>query len=168
MTEPAFDIDIGIEAEEWLALVPDLTGVVTDAAEAALAACASAPGSGELSVLLSGDGRLAELNEYWRGKSGPTNVLSFPGELDGPGPALLGDIALALETVQKEADDAGVSVSDHLSHLVVHGVLHLMGYDHETDHEAEAMERLETEILHSLGIADPYALAQGQVTEAAS
>lgn len=165
MTEPSFEIDISIEENEWRALVPDLKPVVYIAAEAALNACEHPADVLELSVLLSDDQRLAELNEHWRGKTGPTNVLSFPGEPDGPGPALLGDIALALETVKNESADADISVSDHLSHLVVHGVLHLLGYDHETDQEADAMERLETEILNSLGIADPYAVGHKRVTE---
>ena len=167
MIEPVLEIDISVEADGWARRVPGLEQVVTVAAGAALTACRPAPHGIELSVLLASDDRLAELNENWRGKSGPTNVLSFPGELEGPGPALLGDIALALESVEDEAADAGISVSDHLSHLVVHGVLHLLGYDHEIDREADAMERLETEILKSLGIADPYAAGQCQDTEVA-
>ena len=116
-------------------------------------------------MLLADDRRLGELNEYWRGKAGPTNVLSFPGDADGPGPVMLGDIALAQETLMAEAAVAGISVYAHFNHLVVHGVLHLLGFDHETDREADEMERLETKILGELGIADPYAAGQPNVPE---
>jgi len=157
MSDPVLEIDINIETGDWPDLVPDLEQTVATAARAAIARARFDGSGAELSVLLTGNGEMAALNEKWRGKSGPTNVLSFPGELDGDGPAMIGDIVLALETIAAEASAARISAPDHFSHLVVHGVLHLLGFDHETDREAEEMESLETEILESIGIADPYA-----------
>ncbi|VWX52849.1 rRNA maturation RNase YbeY [Novosphingobium sp. 9U] len=117
------------------------------------------------SVLFTSDEDVHALNAEWRGKDKPTNVLSFPmlersGLLDlapnGP-PELIGDIALAFETCAREAEEKGISVEDHAAHLIVHGLLHLAGYDHETgDDEAEAMEALETKALAVMGLADPY------------
>jgi probable rRNA maturation factor len=113
---------------------------------------------GEVSLCLADDAALRALNLSWRGIDKPTNVLSFPSAADRPGEAAtLGDIALAYETLAREADDLGVSLADHYRHLLVHGFLHLIGYDHETDAEAERMEALETKILARLGVADPYA-----------
>jgi len=115
----------------------------------------------ELSVLLCDDATIAGLNGHWRGQEKPTNVLSFPAPpLQGAAPderIPLGDIAIAYETVAREAEENGATVSDHLSHLVVHGFLHLLGYDHHMDDEAERMERLERDILAGIGVADPYA-----------
>jgi probable rRNA maturation factor len=117
------------------------------------------------SVLFTCDEEIRALNAEWRGKDKPTNVLSFPmlerSDLvdlapDGP-PELLGDIALAYETCIREAEDKGVPIEHHAAHLIVHGLLHLAGYDHETsDEEAEAMEALETKALAVMGLADPY------------
>jgi probable rRNA maturation factor len=117
-----------------------------------------------LSSTLADDRRLRELNRAYSGKDSATNVLSFPagGEgaaatLRGPArPVLLGDIAVALETTAREAAAAGKPVSDHLAHLLVHGVLHLIGHDHEADQAAEEMEALEVEALARLGVANPY------------
>jgi probable rRNA maturation factor len=98
------------------------------------------------------------LNAQWRGRDAPTNVLSFPADLpDEVGLPLLGDLVLCAPVVQREAAEQGKAEEDHWAHLVVHGVLHLLGMDHQADAEAEAMEALEREILASLGIADPYA-----------
>lgn len=117
------------------------------------------------SLLFTDDEQIQTLNRDWRGKDKPTNVLSFPmlerGELldlaaDGP-PELLGDIALALETCTREAADKGISLEHHTAHLIVHGLLHLAGYDHETSTEdARVMENLEINALAQMGIADPY------------
>jgi probable rRNA maturation factor len=107
---------------------------------------------GDFSILLAGDKRLRALNLDFRGKAKPTNVLSFPG-----GGAYAGDIAIAYGVTKKEAKAAGKSLADHASHLVVHGVLHLAGYDHERPRDAKLMEPLEVKILKRLGIADPYA-----------
>ena len=117
------------------------------------------------SLLFTSDAEIHALNREWRQRDKPTNVLSFPmlgrdevlalGE-DGP-PVLLGDVALAYETCAREADERGIPLADHATHLVVHGLLHLAGYDHETSPaEAEAMEALETKTLAILGIGDPY------------
>src|ERR1700716_4449402 len=120
-------------------------------------------GEAELAVMLTDDAGIRTLNSNWRGVDKPTNVLSFPAlPPTGPGgpddaPRMLGDIAIAYETTRKEADDEQKPFDHHLSHLAVHGFLHLMGYDHEKDDDAEAMESLEQEILAQLGIPDPYA-----------
>jgi probable rRNA maturation factor len=122
-----------------------------------------------VSLLLTDDTEIHSLNREWRGKDKPTNVLSFPmltgAELavlapDGP-PVLLGDIALALTTCRREAADKGIPLGHHATHLIVHGLLHLAGHDHETsDDDATAMEALETKALALMGIADPYCDAQ--------
>jgi len=108
-----------------------------------------------VTILLTGDDEVADLNERFRHKPGPTNVLSFPAP---PNPENhLGDIALAYGVCAREAAAQGKSLADHLRHLTVHGVLHLAGYDHQTDDEAQAMEALERRVLADLGVADPYA-----------
>ena len=119
-------------------------------------------GEAELAVMLTDDAGIRTLNSNWRGIDKPTNVLSFPAlqptGASGPddAPRMLGDIAIAYETTRKEADDEQKPFDHHLSHLAVHGFLHLIGYDHEKDDDAEAMESLEQEILAQLGIPDPY------------
>ncbi len=119
------------------------------------------PESGvEVSLCLADDAALRALNSRWRGIDKPTNVLSFPsssGGRLGDRNDVLGDIALAYETLAREAENLGVPLADHYRHLIAHGFLHLIGYDHETDAEAERMEALETRILARLGAADPYA-----------
>lgn len=115
-------------------------------------------GAAELSILLTNDEEQHGLNREWRGKDSSTNVLSFPQiEPFGPVVGMLGDITLARETLEREAIEQGVSFTDHFTHLVVHGFLHILGYDHLTDAEALQMESLETRILGSLGVDDPYA-----------
>ena len=115
-------------------------------------------GAAELSIVLTDDAEQHDLNLQWRGKDSSTNVLSFPQiEPFGPVIGILGDITLARETLMREALDQGTSFPDHFTHLVVHGFLHILGYDHLSDEEALQMEGLETQILASLGIADPYA-----------
>lgn len=125
----------------------------------ALAAAAAHQGaSGAVSLLLGDDATIAQLNHQFRGKDGPTNVLSFPPAHLGEGAeGFLGDIALAAETIVEEANFQGKRFENHAAHLVVHGFLHLLGYDHENPADAEAMEAREREILASLGIEDPYA-----------
>lgn len=114
------------------------------------------PGS-ELSLRLTDDVEIRQLNAQWRGHDEATNVLSFPTAAEpGAGTTILGDIALAYETLCREARDAGVLPADHYRHLVAHGFLHLIGYDHDTDEDAERMENLERRILARLGVADPY------------
>jgi probable rRNA maturation factor len=119
------------------------------------------PGTYEVSILLTDDEEMRALNRTWRGKDASTNVLSFPASDDPTEPGLLGDVALAYETTQEEAQATGIALSDHAAHLVVHGVLHLLGFDHTEEDEAERMETLERKALASLGIADPYAESDG-------
>jgi probable rRNA maturation factor len=143
-------IEIEVEAEAWTGALPETEAVVTKAAEAALGAVA-----GDVVVLLTHDEAVRELNARFRDKDKPTNVLSFPAP-ESAAPHL-GDIVLAYGVCTAEAQAQGKTLSDHLSHLVVHGVLHLLGRDHEDDVEAEEMEAEEREILAELGVADPYA-----------
>jgi len=119
---------------------------------------ATVAGASELSVVLTDDAEQQALNRDWRGIDKPTNVLSFPQiEPFGAVSGILGDIILARETLEREAVEQGVSFEDHFTHLMVHGFLHILGYDHMDDDEALVMEGLETQILASLGVADPYA-----------
>lgn len=116
----------------------------------------------EVSLLFTDNATIRELNSHWRAKDKPTNVLSFPAFPLKPGMALMpliGDIVLAFETVKTEAEQEHKPLDNHVSHLVVHGLLHLLGYDHETDTEADEMEGLERKILVRLAIPDPYALS---------
>ena len=121
------------------------------------------PGEAEVGLVLADDATLGRLNRRYRGVEGPTNVLSFAtSEGSAPessGLLLLGDVVLAYETVRRESEEQGKRFSDHLCHLVVHGVLHLLGYEHGTEAQAAAMERLETAALAGLGVSDPYVLA---------
>jgi len=134
--------------------------ILVRAARAAFAAARGDAPPSEVSLLLTSDEEVSALNKSWRNKDGPTNVLSF--SLDAPqsaaGPSPLGDVVLAYETVVREAADRGIATGQHAAHLVVHGVLHLMGYDHISDHEAAIMEELEVRILAALGLPNPYSL----------
>jgi probable rRNA maturation factor len=149
-------IEVEIEADAWTLALPDCEAVVQTAADAALTGIA--PSDVEtpvVCVLLTDDDTVADLNQRFRGKAGPTNVLSFPAPANPEGQ--IGDIALAYGVCAREASEQGKALSQHLMHLTVHGVLHLLGYDHEDDGEAEAMEALERSILETLGVPDPYA-----------
>jgi probable rRNA maturation factor len=162
---PQLDIQISVEDDGW----PD-EPVLAALSERVLGAAAqflakeeeqpfpkTAP---ELSLVFTDDAQIRTINAEWRDKDGPTNVLSFPafplapGGMPGP---MLGDIVVARETVEREAVDLDKSFDDHLTHLLVHGFLHLFGYDHVESDEAEEMEALETRILAGLGLSDPYA-----------
>jgi probable rRNA maturation factor len=142
---------------------PDAEAVIHRAIATAAEMVDADVGETELAVLLTDDDGIRTLNSNWRGIDKPTNVLSFPAlQPTGPGgpddaPRMLGDIAIAYQTTRKEADDEQKPFDHHLSHLAVHGFLHLIGYDHEKDDDAETMETLEREILAQLGIPDPYA-----------
>jgi probable rRNA maturation factor len=142
---------------------PDTEAVIHRAIEAAAEITEADVGEAELAVMLTDDSGIRTLNNNWRGIDKPTNVLSFPAlqpkgaqGLDDA-PRMLGDIAIAYETTRREADEEQKPFDHHLSHLAVHGFLHLIGYDHENDDDAEQMENLEREILAQLGIPDPYA-----------
>ena len=153
--------DIMIACAGWASALPDAKGIAWRAARAALP---SSRDRGRLCIVLSSDAALRALNRDWRGKDKPTNVLSFPAGDGQPRrrtgdksePRALGDVILAFETVLREAHRQGKQPRHHLSHLVVHGVLHLLGFDHETAREAAIMERQERQILARLGVADPY------------
>jgi len=163
------DIAILIEDETWRSDLPDADAICRQAALAALAQGAdSVPATAELSLVLSDDERVRALNARYRGKDAATNVLSFPARdaaaplvAAADMPVLLGDVVLAHGVVLREAAAQHKTVSDHVSHLVVHGVLHLLGHDHMSDDEADRMEALEVGILAGLGIADPYQPAGG-------
>lgn len=149
-------IAFAVNAEGW----PENLEAVAETAirEALKQSEAEVIGVTEVSVVLTDDAEQRELNRQWRGFDKSTNVLSFPQiEPFSPVIGLLGDITLARETVQAEADEMGITFEAHFTHLVVHGFLHLLGYDHIEEVDAEEMEGLETEILATLGIADPYA-----------
>ncbi len=137
----------------------DITDALIErAARAALAEVPALPaGEYALTILLTDDQEMRALNRTWRGKDAPTNVLSFPAGETTPGPGFLGDVVLAYETMAKEVREGKLPLADHASHLVVHGTLHLLGFDHMEEAEAGRMETLERHALATLGIADPYA-----------
>ncbi|WP_158808337.1 rRNA maturation RNase YbeY [Beijerinckia sp. L45] len=146
-------IDISVEEPAWSA-AGDVEALARAAVDAALAASGDElTDESELSIVLCNDAFIAALNEKWRGLAKPTNVLSFPVDMDSPA---LGDIVIAYETVAREALEDGKTLRDHLSHMIVHGFCHLLGFDHETDEEAEAMEAMEARALAALGIASPF------------
>ena len=158
------DIQFGVEAGSWqdeAALEGLATRILEQAADhLAREARQRFPKQPiEISLVFTDDAAIRAVNREWRNQDKPTNVLSFPAFplLPGgrPGP-MLGDIVLAEETLRREALDLGIAFDDHLTHLLVHGFLHLFGYDHMTDEEAAVMESLETRILAELGLADPY------------
>lgn len=161
------ELDIVEDADLWSALGG--TERLIHAAGHALAASPQFSGRAaraEVCVALSDDASVRELNRQYRGKDAPTNVLSFPApeatlapsavQISAHQPRTLGDLVLAYETLAREAREQGIPLAHHLQHLVVHGLLHLLGFDHETDREAEEMEALEVEILAGLGISNPY------------
>jgi probable rRNA maturation factor len=153
-------IDIEVEDSAWTDALPEAETLVRSAAAAALSARDQPAGGESISVLLTDDASVQDLNARFRDKAAPTNVLSFPA---GPNPEnLLGDIALAYGVCAREAAEQGKSLSDHLQHLTVHGVLHLLGYDHMSDDEAGVMEDLERAVLGRLGVSDPYGAGEGE------
>jgi probable rRNA maturation factor len=151
-------LDISVPSPLWRAL-PRARAIARETIAAAAAESGGLSEGGDVSLCLADDSALRALNLRWRGIDKPTNVLSFPAAQPGPlgNATTLGDIALAYETLAREADDLGVPLADHYRHLLAHGFLHLIGYDHQTDAEAERMEALETRVLARLGAGDPYA-----------
>lgn len=146
------DTDISISDKKWLNLVENTEAVIM-AAVSSVRDESGEPQPGELSIALVSDTDIQELNHTYRDKDKPTNVLSFPAI--GPAP-IMGDIIIARETVIREAQEKQISVKDHLQHMVIHGYLHLSGYDHETESDAQIMESLEIRALARLGVANPY------------
>lgn len=157
-------LDIRAPSALWRSL-PHVRALARETIRACATECGLNPSQGwGVSLCLIDDAEMRALNAQWRGVDQPTNVLSFPATpreraCDSP---MLGDIALAYETLAREADDLGFPLSDHYRHLLAHGFLHLIGYDHQTDKDAERMEALEKRILAHLGVGDPY--ADGVVT----
>lgn len=152
-------VAVVVAAPEWNRRLRGAPGIARRAARAALGTTRQRRPA-ELAVVLTDNRTSRRLNRTWRGKDKPTNVLSFPatGGDAGPraAPLLLGDVVLAGGVVAAEAEAQGKRLSAHLTHLVVHGVLHLLGHDHERDRDAERMEALEIRILRRLGVANPY------------
>jgi len=155
-------VDIEIEDPSWLAAEPEAEALVWRAAQAVLDAQEDIEGQG-IVILLADDDSVQTLNRDFRQKDYATNVLSFPSpqgpEVNPEGQ--IGDIALAFGVCRREAEEQGKPLAHHLQHLVAHGVLHLLGYDHESDEDAEVMEALERELLAGLDIPDPYAGEEG-------
>jgi probable rRNA maturation factor len=164
-TAPEINLDVRAQSRRWQALgrLADLRALLAEALAAGVAVAPSKPLPGaELSLLLTDDRRIRIVNRDWRGFDKATNVLSFPAappERIAQSP-LIGDIIIAYETVAREAEAEGKSVADHLRHLAIHGLLHLLGEDHETEAQARRMEALEIAALARLGISDPYAGAE--------
>lgn len=167
-------VDIILEDDRWATL--ELEALAERAAGAALAHLGLDPEAAEISLLACNDDRIAVLNAEFRDKPAPTNVLSWPAEdlsPDAPGgeplppepdpggELALGDIAIAWDTCAREAEAAGKPMPDHVTHLIVHGTLHLLGYDHVDDADAARMEALEVEILSGLGLENPYIVPDG-------
>lgn len=163
-SEPLFSLALALEAGEWgdEAEIEALAQTALEAAAGDLTrnqAQPFPPEPPEVSLVLADDAMMAGLNGEWRAQPKPTNVLSFPafpltpGGMPGP---MLGDIILARETIEREAGDLGKPVEEHITHLIVHGFLHLFGYDHIQNEDAEKMEAIETRILASLNLSDPY------------
>ncbi len=163
------DVTVTIADDRWASLDAALSDRLPPLVEAACAVAGGPPGAAEVSLVLGDDAMVRRLNQDYRGQDKPTNVLSFAlSEGDSPPPlpgtpVMLGDVVIAYERVVDEAEAAERSPLVHLCHLVVHGVLHLLGYDHQNDADALAMERLETDILAGFGIPDPYGLPASRI-----
>lgn len=160
---PSIDVDTLVNCPEWQEAMPEAQEVCRQAVTAACHIAGSDLACSEVSVVLTDDDDIRKLNSAYRGKDEATNVLAFPAMTASERPLphqprLLGDVVVAFETTATEAANAGKRLRDHLSHLVVHGTLHLLGFNHLSDHEAERMEHLEATALATLNIADPYGL----------
>ncbi len=162
-------IDVALTDPLWTDSLADCRQLAQRAVHQALASRPGPAGQAcEVSLALADDAKVRGLNRDYRGRDEPTNVLSFPAQAGPPaagdGPWLLGDVVLARETLIREAADQNKSLSEHFAHLVVHGVLHLLGHDHMNESEADTMERLEAEALGRLGIPNPYLARPGTVS----
>jgi probable rRNA maturation factor len=144
-------VEVEIEAEAWSSALPNAEALVRQAAGAAL----GERSQGGVAILLTDDAAVRDLNARFRAVDAPTNVLAFPAAANPEG--AIGDVALAFGVCEREARAQGKPLADHLRHLVIHGVLHLLGYDHQDDTEASVMESRERELLARLGVPDPYA-----------
>lgn len=161
---PDLWIDIAIDGGDWGKALPDYDALCRAAIEAAVSAGAECEDEDEaqweISVLLTDDAAVQTMNKNWRAQDKPTNVLSFAAppsdDLPDGAPLLLGDIVLAFETLVQEAQAQNKPLADHFSHLMVHGMLHLLGFDHESEAQAHEMEPLEVAVLAGLGIGSPY------------
>jgi probable rRNA maturation factor len=149
----ALKIDVLVESDRWKET--DAGSIVRGAVAQAAATLSTPPA--ELAIVLTDDSAIRILNREWRGVDAATNVLSFPASRTGGEPPLIGDIVLAYETIAREARTEGKPFGHHVAHLAVHGFLHLLGYDHERNKDAEKMERVERDVLQQLSIPDPYA-----------
>ena len=158
-------VSIVTPAEAWIRTIEGLAQLVTKSVTTAVSASNRVHSHSEVSVVLSDAHELRVLNKEYRGLDADTNVLSFPGDLLDTDedsftslgrPLVLGDIVVAFELIRDEAADQGKALEDHLAHMLVHGALHLCGYDHENSKDADAMEELERKILLSMGVTDPY------------
>ena len=158
-------IDVLVDSDLWQE--PGKARSIVRRAIAQAAAAASTTGT-ELAIVLTDDSAIRQLNRLWRGIDAATNVLSFPSKQTADEPAHLGDIVLAHQTIAREASAEGKPFAHHLAHLVVHGFLHLIGYDHEKDADAEAMEQTERKILRRLNVPDPYRHSGKAVKKAGS
>jgi probable rRNA maturation factor len=163
LSQPSLDsavsIEVSLHCDAWMDACPDAVALASAAARAALAdASPVADAPAIVGLILTDDAEQRRLNRRYRGKDAPTNVLAFALGTAAPAgaPLLLGDVVLAFETVAREAAAQEKPLADHLCHLVVHGVLHLLGFDHQSEADAAVMERREVEILRALGVPDPY------------
>ncbi len=154
---------VDIAEDNWKRALPDLDRLANVAALQAIVDAAPDYAQSEslieIGIVFADDDFVQSLNKQYRSQNKPTNVLSFPLTQNHAGanaPILLGDVVLALQTIVREASEAGKTLAAHTQHLIVHGVLHLLGHDHEAENEAKAMESLEIEILDAIGVADPY------------
>jgi probable rRNA maturation factor len=161
--DDAFSVEVSVPCGAWLAACPNAAALAATAARVALAGAAAQHTGAKLilGLILTDDAEQRRLNRTYRGKDAPTNVLAFalcdPAADPAAGaPVLLGDIVLAFETVEREAVEQHKKLADHLAHLAVHGVLHLLGFDHQSEAEAAGMEAREVQILKILGVPDPY------------
>lgn len=166
-------VDLIIEAEDWQTALPTLAQEAEGGAQIALQGAGVTPEAYSISLLACDDDRIAALNRSFRGRDTPTNVLSWPAfQLAAAAPGAeptkpphaphsgrtpLGDVAIALQTCAREATSSAIPLKNHVTHLIVHGCLHLLGYDHQTQADAEVMEGLERRMLREIGIPDPYA-----------